>query len=132
MRIDIDTYAFVNAANNGLVATLDLSMAESASVGMSLTSSVGAPTQVRMFGLINDNGSAGNFFTSGDNLMSNLLTIGAFPFNFMMSRISGSGLPLGEGFLIPPPLKYLVIQIVLGGGTSPTVSGTVFVWKFVR
>lgn len=136
MRIDIDHLpAFSGLGSGSIVATVDLSSAEYTMIGVSITALTGAPTGVRIEGNVTDTITHTNIFNGGDVIGSADVGV-TTPIAAMISRIgSASNLKttiLAEGFLLPPPLKYLSISIFLVGGTTPTVSGSVYLFKYTR
>lgn len=139
MRIDIDTLAtFTTASSGAVLATVDLSGAEYAAIGVVISALAGSPTTVRIEAIPTDSLAGTNVFSDGDVFGSPDLTGApvAAPKKVMISRVGASGAAktavLAEGFLLPPPLKYVNIVAGLSGGSAPTMTGTVIGFRFVR
>ena len=134
MRIDIDTIATFSAAAHGTVlATLDLSGAEYAAIGVIVSAVGGSPTTASADAIPADSFAGTNLFSSGDVFCTpNFTTAG----KYMISRVGtynstkASATILSEGFLLPPPLKYVQIVADIQGGGN--ITGTVIAFKYTR
>lgn len=135
MRIDVDTVvaSFSAAVHGAVLATLDFSGDEYAAVGIIISSTGGTLTTASV-DLIPTDSLAGTVVFSGGDIFCTTNFTGTG--KFMISRVGAfnvskaSATALGEGFLLPPPLKYAQIVADIQGGGN--ITGSVTVFRYTR
>ncbi len=131
MRIDIDTIGtFTTAATGTVLATADVSGFEYAAFGIIISAVAGAPTRAAVNAVWADSMAGTNAFGNGDVFGTPDFTTAG---KYMISRVGLVGAAktviLSEGFLLPPPLKYVQFVADLQAGT---ISGTIIGFRYTR